>query len=991
MADASGNESVLRQAGVDLGVGMGTIVGRGRVIVPLGLGKSKRAAELRFIFQDSLGRFEYAELPGDTREPVPMIRDISDWDDAATLLVKSDWQVEMVLTEIFRQQHVQAARYPDEIILQTPNLVSRGAPVVVDNQLAGMVIEQSSSHVRVLPIGVALDHIEFESLDPAAQTLIRHAEGIRRAAGEAAIHIEFLVLALAATDATFIARLHGRKLDYQAVAELLGTPQVPLPGRSNYTPTNVDMIPPLSKHVRTALDSARRLSGNDPTSTADLLSGMFSIEDCSIIKQLLDIGINLKIRAPRLSPIAGYASDAPTADTDPFDVHRHANALCSVLAAKTVSPPVSVGLFAPWGAGKSSFMKAMSKRFDRLMATARANPDSVFCTEIVQIWFNAWHYAEQNLLASLADTIFEGLDAALVLSNAEPETVDAAALGRRVLEQKQKVNEDKADEARKELVEAQERAGEIDRQIEIIKTDDRAVEAKFTPREVAEAVKSSEDEAQKYTAKAAVALKASTGEAEVLVKSASDFWSAARALWTSKPWRGSGSLWLLAGIVIAGAPLFLKGLLPFAASLPIAAIMSFTATVLAPMTTAMRALAKARKCAAEAIEEKRRALLTQQAEEKKKAEEAQVAAQQKIEAAGRESAKIRRDIASLSPERSMVEWVRERHASRTYAQQLGVAAEAHRDFRRLTALLKKVAEGKPTTDPEIRNIKRIDRIVLYIDDLDRCPEEKVVEVLRAVHLLLAFELFVVIVAVDSKWLLHSLSGYSKAFREGGEWRSTPLNYLEKIIQIPFVLEAMTPEGYGHFIDGLTGAPQSEEQSEPRQQTAPASTPSSEPQPTPTARPAPSRQPVENKPTTTTSETTAPAAIDPNPDQLTFTTDEMTFMKSLHPLMSSPRNAKRFVNIYRLIRATMSAEELDSLVDPERKSYEQLLVLVATVTNYPEAADALIRKFETNRNSPERELEEPLKSALSPFLVIDGTVGKIGPWIPTVTRYLIRTQ
>ena len=38
--------------------------------------------------------------------------------------------------------------------------------------------------------------------------------------------------------------------------------------------------------------------------------------------------------------------------------------------------------------------------------------------------------------------------------------------------------------------------------------------------------------------------------------------------------------------------------------------------------------------------------------------------------------------------------------------------------------------------------------LLYIDDLDRCSEDKVVKVLEAVHLLLAFKLFVVIVAVE---------------------------------------------------------------------------------------------------------------------------------------------------------------------------------------------------------------------------------------------------
>src|SRR5262249_31727599 len=51
---------------------------------------------------------------------------------------------------------------------------------------------------------------------------------------------------------------------------------------------------------------------------------------------------------------------------------------------------------------------------------------------------------------------------------------------------------------------------------------------------------------------------------------------------------------------------------------------------------------------------------------------------------------------------------------------------------------------------------RFRRIVLYIDDLDRCEPEKVVEVLQAVNMLLSFQLFVVLVAVDARWLSRSL-------------------------------------------------------------------------------------------------------------------------------------------------------------------------------------------------------------------------------------------
>lgn len=64
-----------------------------------------------------------------------------------------------------------------------------------------------------------------------------------------------------------------------------------------------------------------------------------------------------------------------------------------------------------------------------------------------------------------------------------------------------------------------------------------------------------------------------------------------------------------------------------------------------------------------------------------------------------------------------------------------------------------------------------DRILLYIDDLDRCPPKKVVEVLQAIHLLLGFPLFVVLVAVDERWVSRALaSEYPGLLRENGALR-----------------------------------------------------------------------------------------------------------------------------------------------------------------------------------------------------------------------------
>jgi hypothetical protein len=55
-----------------------------------------------------------------------------------------------------------------------------------------------------------------------------------------------------------------------------------------------------------------------------------------------------------------------------------------------------------------------------------------------------------------------------------------------------------------------------------------------------------------------------------------------------------------------------------------------------------------------------------------------------------------------------------------------------------------------------------DGIVLYIDDLDRCTHAQVYAILQA-HLLLAFELFVV-VGVDLNWMQQAIA----ASHEGTE-------------------------------------------------------------------------------------------------------------------------------------------------------------------------------------------------------------------------------
>src|SRR5690606_40859493 len=120
---------------------------------------------------------------------------------------------------------------------------------------------------------------------------------------------------------------------------------------------------------------------------------------------------------------------------------------------------------------------------------------------------------------------------------------------------------------------------------------------------------------------------------------------------------------------------------------------------------------------------------------------------------------------------------------------LGLISIIRRDFEILNDLFtdhnQEATKIKDAKDFKDKFKKPLERIILYIDDLDRCPEENVVQVLEAVNLLMAFPLFVVIVGVDPRWVKnasikrHQLQ-FTKSMEVNGIDPISTSDYLEKI-------------------------------------------------------------------------------------------------------------------------------------------------------------------------------------------------------------------
>jgi KAP-like P-loop domain-containing protein len=300
---------------------------------------------------------------------------------------------------------------------------------------------------------------------------------------------------------------------------------------------------------------------------------------------------------------------------------------------------------------------------------------------------------------------------------------------------------------------------------------------------------------------------------------------------------------------------------------------------------------------------------------------------------------------------------------RDYDKQVGIVSRARRSFEQLNAIaaaarLERNSRQNQSHDavaaPGEAGFQVPDRVVLYIDDLDRCSHEQVYAVLQAIHLLLAFELFVVVVGVDVSWVEGAVAKYFEGDmatdenRDAGsrprprsDRRKRAADYLEKIFQIAFWLQPLrTGDAAGNssggtykaYVDKLfedNVAAAGEEDAEGAGETTsrtgaagraggPASSAADSfahaPEP-----PQPARRADEDLDDL--------AAVRLDSEELNFLTS-----KIIGDLAGkSPRAVKRFVNIYRIVRARLSDFELaEFLGRDERPPLYPMAALIAAV-------------------------------------------------------------
>lgn len=664
---------------------------------------------------------------------------------------------------------------------------------------------------------------------------------------------------------------------------------------------------------------------------------------------------------------------------DALGIERDVAAFARVILARELNPPMAVGIFGDWGTGKSFFLRQMHKRIDaecvRANQRVREGTWSPLVCDTVQITFNAWHYVEGDLWASMMAHLFDELCEKFRPDEPASQTRRSIANELQTTKVAKQAARERHERIARKLSEVRAREDKLRQELEQAHAQrDQLKNSELLPMASKMIFKSLAKSSAEHRDNLSTEMKKATEDWRATVTSMRSTSGRLRVLgtWAWNSGRMAIVFALIAALSVAGV------LVARRLELSWDSIYFYLVSFLPPIAIAGRSLAKAWKLLEEPLDaaiehlEQQRTRVQEEDNQRferliapltadleatgiavRKAEDELALAQAQAARISLAEASALRELQEVADGKKLLAFLTERDGANDYRQHLGTISLIKRDLDTLASFL----SPQNTQAPESgSSAPRIDRIVLYIDDLDRCPPGRVVEVLQAVHLLLGMRLFVVVVAIDSRWLVRSLDEhYANLLSDSdrGESRdirqSSPRNYLEKIFQIPYVLQPMNATGFSRLVASLAGDRSAENTGELSAPTDPAAL-------------ATGIDEYAASETSETSETEALAAFADAPDaagefarpdhlNLAISERERAFMQSLHPLIATPRAVKAFVNIYRLLRARLERPTGDepSLARFLRDSeYPVALLMLAIQVGRPRQAAALFDDLGTTQ-------------------------------------------
>ena len=661
-----------------------------------------------------------------------------------------------------------------------------------------------------------------------------------------------------------------------------------------------------------------------------------------------------------------YAPDRIDSRQDHIGVATEAEAFARLIASCDMSPPLAIALFGDWGSGKSFLMSSVRDRLEALTARIADRPQGEVRVwkRIEQIEFNAWEYVQGNLWASLLERIFAQLGSMqlqLVDSWRAPVEAQLEAAKNEV-----RGGVERVATARAEVATLEEQVTQAQQAVDTAGQEAVAAAEDVRRREAEEQARKA---LQQFWGQVPEALASQSGaDLVVAVRQARAELERGRALaayW--KDWRHVARVSL--GVLVAPVIAVLLALVPQISAqwAAFGGLVSLVPVVTATLRAATRwsgEVAKELQSAEAAVRERLDApvaeaqrALDEAREAAANAREDLARAEEELRLSERHTADLDSELEALTPGRILVNFADRRTTE--YGRRLGLLGQVRKDLEDLEGSIldnnRRLLAGK--VSPDEAGVDDVpNRIVLYIDDLDRCPPAKVVEVLEAVHLLLAFELFVVVVAVDSRWLTSALIDRLVALqpRPAEPDQPTTHDYLEKIFQLPFWVQPLASDGRKALVHGLLRrSVRVPDQALPDRGNGSGG-----------LRVGPVEEELAEQMLLTFG-----TEIRPDTSPLLLEPADLALFESLAPLLGdTPRRVKRFVNICQLLYAMTPPLTSGTGVDSERA---RVALLSAICDGSAGIAGQLLDGIEATRPQPGAPMTAPNREPVTLSDFVDG--------------------
>lgn len=661
-----------------------------------------------------------------------------------------------------------------------------------------------------------------------------------------------------------------------------------------------------------------------------------------------------ELESKNTTKLAGLIADIDDGD-DHLDIKADVEAFARVMAAKSFQPPLSIALLGKWGSGKSFFMQKLKKDIQKL---SERNPQKVFCEGIAHVHFNAWSYMDANLWASIVTRIFEGLQEYISgdsLANKNKKEIEAKLtknlnIAKEEIDILQKQNENIKAQIEKLNSEKESVENSLNEKIdsirkksikEIIKKIDNEFQIQKKIKDTLNDNPTFVDSVEKFKKIIPEKYWFTPTELYNQVKSKYTF---IKVFFKPEKW-WKNCLWALSFIIIIFVtPIFTE------LSTLIISWTNFTLTanqlkvisiIGAFYIRAYRTYLKLKpvlasfwKIKEDYEKEKENALFEYQQKEKallleiEKGKNEINSLNEQINKANVVNASIEFKLQNALSTEALYTFIEKRANSEDYKKHLGIVSIIRKDFEVLNSLLvdhsKEIDKNKESSEFRAMFEKPLERIILYIDDLDRCPEERVVEVLEAVNLLMAFPLFVVVVGVDPRWVKNALikkhqmqfTGHINGSENSKIEIIEASNYLEKIFQVPFHLKDAEDSSIKNMIEKLAGIKPllSETININTNETNNSTSKNKQPLTADIEDITIDREDIninDNLPQNSL-QPKQDLLNEDKIDALEITPDEVEQIKNLTGIIgNNPRSVKRFVNIYRIIKTHEDFDEYEA--------------------------------------------------------------------------------